>query len=200
MTIGIVTHNRVTSLVACLESYLANCRRHARSPEVVVMDDSVADDATAGSTGPQVLAVLRALPRENEAIRYAGPNEKRRFAEALARESSVSRDIIDFALFGDRRGGLFIGANRNALLLDTVDARLFGADDDTLGRAATAPECQEPIVFSSEYEPREFWFFRDRCSALEAVPPMDADFLAPHEQFLGKTLADGYRWDRGQWD
>jgi hypothetical protein len=184
--VGIVTHDRVASLVGSLESYLANGRRHARSSEFVVMDD------TAGhQTGPQARPALRDLPTAaNQIIRFAGLTEKQRFAESLVRESSVPRPVVDFALFGDARCGLLTGANRNTLLLDTVDTVVMGADDDTLARTASAPERRDPVVFSPEHEPRQFWFFPDRRAALEAVPSIETDVLAAHEQFLGRTLAE----------
>jgi hypothetical protein len=153
--------------------------------------DDVADDEAAGAERcPPARAALRALQTNGgETIRYAGVSEKRRFAEVLAQESSISRDVIDFALFGDRRCSLFTGANRNSLLLDTVDQLVFGADDDTLARTATVSENTKQVSFSSEYDPREFWFFPDRHAALDAVAPTDEDFFASHEQFLGRTLA-----------
>jgi hypothetical protein len=189
--LGIVTHDRVTSLTACLESYRANCRRYARLPEFVVMDDVPDNDARGGEARARVRAALQAFQQTgDETVRYAGPSEKRRFADVLARESSVSRELIDFALFGDRRCKLFTGANRNGLLLDTVGALVFGADDDTLARTAAAPEGEPAVSFSSEYEPREFWFFPDRRAALDAAPPTESELLASHERFLGRTLAE----------
>jgi hypothetical protein len=184
--VGFVTHDRVASLVGSVESYLANGRRHARPSEFVIMDDSAGHQ-----TGPRARPALRDLPTAaGQIIRFAGLEEKKRFATSLVRESSVPRPVVDFALFGDTRCGLLTGANRNTLLLDTVDTMVVGADDDTLARTASAPERQDPVVFSPEYEPREFWFFPDRRAALEAVPPIETDVLAAHEQFLGRTLDD----------
>jgi hypothetical protein len=149
--------------------------------------DDVDDDAA----GARVRTALHGLQAKGDTtIRYAGPREKRRFARELARESSIAREVIDFALFGDPRCRLLTGANRNGLLLDTVNAVVFGTDDDTLARAAAAPEPAETVAFSPEYEPREFWFFPDRRTALEAVPSTDADPLGCHEQFLGRPLAE----------
>jgi len=176
--LGIVTHDRSASLVTCLESYLENFRRHGRTPEIVVMND-----------GLDVRATLRAVSdRTNRPIRYAGPAEKTRFAAALAGESRVPPHIVNFALFGDPRITPRIGANRNALLLDSVGSLMLAVDDDTQGRVAEAPACESAVEFSSAYEPREFWFFRDRAAALAAAPPADTDLLSAHEQFLGGAV------------
>ena len=136
-------------------------------------------------------------PRRDDSLRRS--ERKRRFAEALARESSISRDAIDFALFGDRRCRLFTGANRNGLLLDTVDQLVFGADDDTLARTATARRTQERVSFSSEYEPREFWFFPDRHAALEAVAPTDEEPLCLPRAVPGQSPRCGWRAGRSGW-
>ena len=59
-TVGIVTRERLPSLLACLESYLANCRRHSRTPEFVVADDSA---ATASKDVRAALVSLDAVHR-----------------------------------------------------------------------------------------------------------------------------------------
>src|SRR6185295_12401083 len=108
--------------------------------------------------------------------------EKKRFAEALVRESSVSSEIVDFALFGDRRCRLSTGANRNSLLLDTPDTLVFSVDDDTLCHVAVAPKLQETVACLSTYDPTEFWFFPDRRRALEAGRVVETDLLGRNEE------------------
>jgi hypothetical protein len=185
-TVGIVTRDRLSSLVACLESYLQNCQRHARSPEFVVADDSPSVEG-ADSTK----AALRSLAnRCNARIRYAGRQEKLRFAAALAAESAASPDIIRFALFGDGHCALSTGANRNSLLLDAAGTLVLAVDDDTLCRIAEAPHRESELSFFSGYDPSEFWFFPDRDRATQAASFVDTDVLGCHETLLGSTLAD----------
>ena len=178
----------MNSLNACLRSYIDSGRRHGRSAEYVVMNDVVGDDDASASSVRMVLHAARAS--EGVTIRYAGSIEKRRFADQLARESSISKDVIDFAIFGDPRCRLFTGANRNSLLLDTVGSLVFSTDDDTVARTFRASESTDDVSYSDEHEPREFWFFPDREAALEAVPATDSDVLACHERFLGKPLTE----------
>lgn len=181
-----MTRDRLPSLVACLESYLGNCRRHARSPEFVVADDSSIAEAP-----DRTKAALRELAdRYNAPIRYAGRQEKSRFAAALAAESAVSREIIDFALFGDERCALSTGANRNSLLLDAADTLMLAVDDDTLCRIAAEPEDKAALTFFSGYDPTEFWFFPDRGRATQSVRLVDVDVLGCHEALLGSAVAD----------
>lgn len=184
-TVGIVTRDRLPSLVACLESYLGNCQRHARTPEFVVTDDSPSAEAA----DPTRAALRRLADRFNARIRYAGWQEKGSFAAALAAESMVSREIIHFALFGDERCARSTGANRNNLLLDTVDTLILAVDDDTLCRIAAAPERETALSFFSGYDPTGFWFFPDRASATHSVSFVEADVLGCHEEMLGSTVA-----------
>ena len=180
-----MTRNRLPSLVSCLESYLGNCQRHARTPEFVVADDS--PDAQAADQTRE--ALRRRADRFNTRVRYGGRQEKSRFAAALAAESAVSREIIDFLLFGDERCRRSTGANRNCLLLDTVDTLILTVDDDTLCQIA-APDRETALSFFSGYDPTGFWFFPDRARATQAVSFVDADLLGCHEGLLGSAVAD----------
>ena len=181
-----MTRNRVTSLVACLESYLDNCRRHDRTPEFVVTDDSPGAEAR-----HHTKAALEVLAHRFHArIRYAGEREKVGFADALSSESAVPLEIIRFALFGDERCTLSTGANRNSLLLDSIDTLVLSVDDDTRCRIATPPAADDALAFFSGYDPSEFWFFDDHDSAIESISSVDMDVLCSHEALLGSAVAD----------
>ena len=185
-TIGIVTRDRLQDLVRCLESYLENCRRYAKSPEFVVADDSSSAEAADRTKA----ALLRIIGRYDARIRYAGRQEKSRFAAALAAESAVPREIIQFALFGDERCALSTGANRNSLLLDAAGTLMLAVDDDTLCRIAAPPDHEATPTFFSGYDPSEFWFFPNREHATGSVRFVDADVLGCHEALLGSSVAD----------
>ena len=180
-----MTRNRVTSLVACLESYAANCQRHGRAAEFLVMDDSPGAEAQ-----NQTRAALQLLDHPGVQVRYAGWQARSRYAEALARESAVPLEIIRFALFGDDRCALSTGANRNSLLLETVDTLVLSVDDDTRCRIAAAPGADETLVFFAGYDPTEFWFFADHASAIQSLSFVDIDVLGCHEELLGNAVAD----------
>jgi hypothetical protein len=183
--VGIVTRDREAALRDGVVSYLTNCRQHARTPEVVIADGSDQPDS-----GARIRNALQSVRRGGEAIRYAGFAERLRYAEALQRESSVDPDVIEFALFGDPRCARSTGANRNALLVDTLGSLVFSADDDTLCRPRALPAVSEGASFTRAYDPTEFWFFPDRRQALEFGTPADVDVLGSHEPFLGRTLAE----------
>ncbi len=178
--VGVVTRDRLPSLVGCLQSYLENFERHGRSPEFVVVDDSAGDRGKA--------AVRSVADRFGARVGYAGRQEKARFAGALAAESAVPREVIDFALFGDERCSVSTGANRNSLLLESAGSLLLMVDDDTVCRMAAAPEQDAAPVFFSGYDPTEFGFFLNRSLAAESVSFIDVDVLGCHETQLGSVV------------
>lgn len=179
-----MTRDRLPSLIACLESYAGNCRRHARSPDFVVSDDSPGPEAADRTK----VELRRLATRCNARVRYAGRQDKSRFADALAAESGVSREIISFALFGDERCPLATGANRNSLLLDAAGALMLSVDDDTLCQVAAPRECETAQSSFPGYDPTAFWFFPDRTQAIQSLSFVDADVLGCHEEMLGRAV------------
>jgi hypothetical protein len=148
------------------------------------------DDSLSAGAEERTRAALRELAdRFKTRIRYAGRKEKSRFAAALAAESAVPREIVDFALFGDASCERSTGANRNCLLLDTAGSLLLSVDDDTLCQIAGAPERETELSFFSGYDPTELWFFPDRARAIQSVSFVDVDALGCHEALLGSDVA-----------
>jgi hypothetical protein len=183
--IGVVTCNRTSSLVACLQSFLTNCRCHSRTPDIIVADDPSAAESES------VRSALKSLGHGSaQDIRYAGRHERSRFADALAKESGVPPDVARFALFGDRRCARSTGANRNGLLLDTIDSLVLNVDDDTRGEVAMAPGAEDELSCFTGYDPTEFWFFPDRTAAVASVSFAEIDILRQHEALLGHAVAE----------
>ena len=182
--VGIVTRGRAKSLCTCIESYMENCRNHERTPEFIVTDDSPDGD-------PRTRSALQRLRHLGVAsISYGGRAERIGFAEALARAAAVPIDVIRFGLIGDARCPLTTGANRNSLLLDTLDMLVLSVDDDTRCRIAAVPEGEAHLASFTGYDPTDFWFFPDRRRALDSVAFVDADVLECHEAMLGRRLSD----------
>lgn len=180
-----MTRDRPQSLATCLESYQENLKRHGRSAEFIV-----AEDSRTAEGAQRTKASLTRIAREFHArLRYAGAGEKRQFAESLAAESDVSHEIIWFALFGDDRCPLRTGANRNSLLLDTAGRLALAVDDDTICAIAEPPGREAALSFFPAYDPTEFWFFPDRSAAVQSVSSIDMDVLGCHEDLLGSDVA-----------
>ncbi len=180
--LGVVTRDRPESLERCLEGAIRNAKTHGRACEFIVMDDS-GDDRTR--------AVLQGLKaRHGATIRHAGRREKDLYAAALAKEAGVDPETLAFALADPEGCGFTPGANRNALLLDTVGEMFVSLDDDTLGTPCAPPMTPSPgLMLTSEADLTESWFHPDRDSALRAAPPVEKDLLGLHEELLGRDPA-----------
>jgi len=183
-SVGVVTHDRVTSLARCLASYVENGIEHGRRNDFVVVDDS--ENPAVRKSSTEILASLK--KKLGVGIFYAGPEEKQRFADELTRCADIPPDVLTFALFGAEKCGPPIGANRNALLLHAVGELIFSADDDTVCRIASSPHADKGLAFFSETDPTQFWFFPDREAIRQSISFVKKDILAIHEEMLGRDL------------
>jgi hypothetical protein len=184
--LGVPTRNRPDSLRRCLTSYAENGRQHGRANDFIVVDDSESTDLR--RTNRQVLQELR--DRAPGALFYAGPEERARYADALIRQAGLPVDAVRFALLNPAGCPVTTGASRNTLLLHTAGEMLLQVDDDTVCQLAAAPEVQGGLALSSQYDPTEFWFSAEGEPVLAGGAGVDRDFLAIHEQLLGKCLAE----------
>ncbi|HSW48817.1 MAG TPA: hypothetical protein VLH09_01520, partial [Bryobacteraceae bacterium] len=105
----------------------------------------VADDSRSRADRELNRAVLRsAASRHSFEIQYAGREEKLRYAEALLSGGDLFPEVVHFALFGLGDGTPTMGANRNAILLQTQGSLVLCVDDDTVCQVGQAPDLPEP--------------------------------------------------------
>lgn len=182
-SVGIPTCNRVEALQNSMLSYLENCRRFGRSPDFVVVDDS-----PSLATREACQRMLRSLKEHyGTGMSYAGLEEKMAFVHKLSKMGKIPEEVVFWACIGDSAYKANThGANRNTLLLHTIGEYVFSSDDDVICRVAMSPEYQEGLALSSQKNPSQYWFYPDRETALESVPPVAQDILALHEQWLGR--------------
>jgi hypothetical protein len=196
-SIVIPTSGRVESLERTLMSYVKLAKEFGRDPDFVIADDSCSAQYRQHTRG-----ILRSIARSHHVrIFYAGLEEKRAFAAALVGAAAVPASIVEFALLGTAGMAPRSGANRNVLLLDSVDQLFFSADDDTVCRGFNPvghePGTLEvhsvaPRVWDGHGAPSDFiWrFFPDLDAAASAAEPDGSDILALHEQLLGERILD----------
>lgn len=179
--------NRMPLLARALESFALNLRQHGRTAEFVVADSS---------TRPGDQAAFRAKAGElardfGFPVSYSGEEERRRFAAALVKRGACAPEAIEFALLDPLGTGFACGANRNALLLHGAGGMLCSVDDDVVCELATLPEVRaERVSMFSNCDPFARWLFPDRASALAAATRADRDFLAAHEELLGRSVGE----------
>jgi hypothetical protein len=189
-TLAVVTRDRPESLDRCLSGYVLNAKDHARTPRFLVLDDS----RSPGSREDLLRRLAALKVRTGADLAYAGPEEKRRYRDELARESGVDPALLDFALLDPERTGHTPGANRNAFLLESAGEKALCVDDDTVCQVAAVPDAPAPaLALSSEHDPTEVWHFSDHASALGSSPFVPRDFIGLHEEFLGKPVGQCVR-------
>ncbi len=181
-TLGVVTRDRPELLERCLRSYDANFRACGREVRVVVLDDS--SDPAARASCRQRLASLQA--ELGVTIEYGGLEEKREFAQQVARHAGLPREVVDFALTGALGLGFTTGSNRNALALHASGDAYLSTDDDTIAQLAQAPNTVRDVALSCAHDPTEFWCYADREALLENVEWQEIDLIGEHERLLGR--------------
>lgn len=190
-TICIPTADRIPAFERAARSYLENTRTFGRSPELVVADDSA--EASVRAQYRQLLAQLAgefAVP-----VYYAGAEEKEAYIGALARESSVPRALIEFALLDPLRIGYHPGANRNALLLHTAGRPFFCADDDTICRPVSTGESGRRLRLWDGPDATTVHPYPNFESLEADLDFREIDLLGAHERVLGSdigSLLHGY--------
>jgi hypothetical protein len=182
--VGIPTRDRPDSLRTCLLSLAESARRHGRSPAYAVVDDS-----REGAMRDANRALIRDVADRFQAdIAYAGPGDKERFADEMARESGVPLEVVRFGVSGGEGCPIVTGGSRNALLLHAVGDALLQVDDDTICRLLPAPNARPGLALSSAPDPTEFWFF-DEAQPIPAPEQLaEADLLGVHERLLGRRV------------
>lgn len=184
-------------LARAIESFAANLRTNGRRADFIVADNSTRPEHRAA-----IRAKSEALGRALDVpIFYSGETERRRFAEALVRRSGCRPDSVEFALFDPLGIGFSCGANRNALLLHEAGRMLCSIDDDVICRLAEPPVQRDArLSMFSNTDPFSRWLFADRDAALAAGRFVDRDFLAAHEDLLGRGVGSIFSGDIGEHD
>jgi hypothetical protein len=205
-TIGIPTRDRPESLRRALETHAEDIAARGRDIDMLVLDDTSSEEATARA---------RAIAQDVESrfgtrVRYADGREKAWFAGEIARLSGAPESVVRAAL-APEVGAVFAGgAARNALLLDAVGRCSLQVDDDTLCNPRPAPGGGGKLRAVSFEDPTEFWFDEGASSShgssgggtrasergeLEGVErpegarDPDVGYAELHERLLGRRAA-----------
>ena len=181
--LAIPTAGNVSQVARAIKSYLGNAKFYGRKFRVFVSSDSC--------LGEFELRLLGRIAKNfGFRIFYAGPKEKRLFTTRLAADFGIPSESMELALFGFGNNAITTGANRNAILLQTVGSLVFSADDDTLCRPGSIQGTPNEFFVSvrGHHNPQDYWLFSDRRSALGFVERIRADVISRHELMLGATV------------
>lgn len=184
-SLAIITCNRPRSLEATVHSYASEFVKEGRSIPIQVMDDS-----RSSAIQQQNVEVLRELQkRHGIPIEYAGIPERTEFARCIASQSSISAEVVDFALLPSPDGGNTCGANRNCQLLASTGSSFLTVDDDTINYSALHPDPDPHLRFSSDCDPCDYWFFESFKELEDSFPTVHGQWLNKLESTLGMTAA-----------
>ncbi len=177
--------DRTALLERGIRSFAENLRTHGRQADLLVSDNSPRAEQR-----DRCREMLGAIGREfGLPAFFAGEEEKRRFAGALARTGACAPAVAEFALLDPLGIGFACGANRNALLLHEAGGLFCSTDDDAICRLAAPPVASAaPLACFSDTDPLSRWLFADRESALASARWIERDYLALHETMLGRGL------------
>jgi hypothetical protein len=182
--LAIPTADRAASVARAVHSYIDNIRHFERKCGILVSDDS--RDAGHRVASLKMLAALRSDPAIP--VWYIGPEEKGAFVKELTEKGDIPPEVIRFGLFGSESSVRTAGANRNAILLQTLGSMILSVDDDTVCSATVAPGAGDGFAIAGHFDPAEVWCFPERLAALSFGHPALLDVLGEHAQYLGKPV------------
>jgi len=185
-SLGIPTRNRPQELERSLRSYAQCSQLYERPMNFLVADQS--EDKDTQATNRQMISCLQ----KDLAIKvsYAGLEEKKEFVQHLCAHAGIPMEVVSFALLNDEKCAIATGANRNALLLNTLDELTVQADDDTICRLARAPESSHGLALVSKYDVSKRWFLGEEENKSLGNDFKGENVFALHEQLLGKSLSN----------
>lgn len=177
-SICIPTRNRPRMLARAMRCFVENDVRYDRQSVFVIVDDSDTDECR--NQNRTVLGGSHARQ-----ARYADRSTRVAYVRRLARYAGVPESLVHFALVGDGRCVTSYGASRNALMVDTIGESCLHIDDDMVC-VVSEPEGATPGLGFSSGDATEIWVWKDHQEAVESMRVLDVDFLACHEEMLGK--------------
>jgi len=180
--LGIPTRDRPELLLRAVASYLDDRQKHSESYRLLIADGS--DEDTSRNS------LVTWSEHRNENIWYAGRREKQQYCRLLV-NAGLPSEVVSFALLGDPRLPCAIGANRNALLLETLGETLVSVDDDSICQLTTVPDHGHPVLrFAGDNDAVHVQFFPDRASLLGKCATVGESLMAVHEAMIGRTLEE----------
>jgi hypothetical protein len=161
-------------------------RRHGRSNEIAVADDS--KDANSRAICRDW---LRSFGRRfGLKIAYVGREEKEAYVTKLSQED-IPHEIAHFALANELRVTGSPGANRNALLLHTIGEIFLSCDDDSIcwmGDLRDGDQLVSLVPPGASF--LHTCFVSSPTAAMASVPRASCDLFTAHEELLGRSLEE----------
>lgn len=182
------TCDRPALLRRNLSGFLHHARSHDRRLRVIV-----ADQSRKATDRELTRAALREEAAEyGHRAFYVGPEEVASYIGTLSQYLGSKPETVAFALADPLEIGFAAGANRNALLLASIDELALSVDDDMVCRVGGPLRgWSRGRVLALAGSATPAWCtFPTRAAVLDAVPEQSWDALAQAESVLGSPVAD----------
>ena len=184
---SVLTNHRPIDLSSSIDSFFLSEKLIPPAVKFIVFDDT-----REVIQGEECRRNLKDLTKKfNRDIFYCGKEEKKLMIDELVFEG-FNKEIIEFALLGDRSIGATYGANRNAFLLETIGEKAFSADDDIKGKFSKTPKQTNHIRLANDYS-LNIKVFHKREEILRSLDFIDDNSLAIHNDILGFDLFHALR-------
>ena len=183
--LSIPTCDRPDRLQRAIRSFGVNFRAHGRFPKLIVVDDSKTPEGRAATKA----VTDEECRRWGAATSHIGVKEKQELATRLSKAGDIPPEVLEFGILGPGGTAQGAGANRNVILLNTLNELVLSVDDDTVCDPCTPPELDlNALRLGAEFDPPEYWFFPEPDSAFGFAQRADIDVLGEHERMLGQPL------------
>lgn len=184
-SIGVLTKDRPSSLERCLAELITSHTLDSLNKVRYIISDDSSDDNTILKN----LDVLRKLQAKSKIdLQYLGRDQKIDFCQRLSQRSGVPYEIVEFAILNPLNIDRSTGANRNALLLETVSELFLSTDDDTIN-CAVKEKSIDKIAFCSGEHFLETWFYPNRQTTLTESQTENINLAKAHEELLGQSAS-----------
>ena len=185
-TIAIATRNRPAFLFRCIESFARNARSYGRDVRFVISDNT-----SNPAVRRRIVEGLKVISRASAIdVDYCGCAERLKYLPLLTKELDTDPKLASFAIDGYPRVGPCIGANRNTLLLSTIDERVLSVEDDTVCAVAAHPQRSSCVLVTDCGDPTQIWFLKSRSIARRLASQESVDVVGLFERVLGRSLED----------
>ena len=178
-SIGIVTADRPRMLHRCLQSLVDHCDHFGLRPSIVIVDGSKAMESQTADR-----EAIDNVRKRGYTVRHLKPATDSSSHQRL-RPLGLEPTTIDLAI-----GSGDIGANRNALLLDTVGEAIVMIDDDILCDTWDLPERHDTPALVGHRDERHVSFHRSRADVFANVRWTRESIIHAHQRLLGATIQE----------
>jgi hypothetical protein len=184
-----ITKDRPDSLIASIESFIANFKKYGHELNFFVSDDTLKN-----TESERLSARLNSIAQKQSInLIYMGQKERRKLHDAILEKTSpdgLPAEVLDFAMLGLDGISPSHGANRNTVLLANAGKMILCTDDDVFCDLRLPKYDGIDFELTTNFRSDIMESYPDRTALVQAHPSGPADLLSFHDRLLGKHIAE----------